>query len=221
MKSLEEVSSTKETLSMDDTQVESNSINGPGLILRTARERLNLNLVQVAAKMHLSPRIIQALEADNYEMIANFTFVRGYLRAYARVLNLSGDELVQAFNQLQLTEKSSDCVRVEFSQRHTPTTKNRRVLYLITGLIVLLLLVLMVIWRQHQSQLSKKPSLFSQQLQHVPVVTKPMHIVITKMKKQPKVTKIVSSNVLPSVKAITQPKDVPKKPVKLLTPFAS
>lgn len=69
----------------------------PGNRLREARERLGLSREQVAEQLNLLVSQITALEADRYEKLPGDTFVRGYLRNYARLVRLDGDELVYAY----------------------------------------------------------------------------------------------------------------------------
>jgi cytoskeleton protein RodZ len=65
--------------------------------LRQARELKKLSLEDVAKHLHLGVEKIEALERDEVEQIAAPVFVAGYLRAYARLLGLSGDEIVSIF----------------------------------------------------------------------------------------------------------------------------
>lgn len=69
----------------------------PGERLRQARELKKLSLDDVAKHLHLGVEKIEALERDEVEQIAAPVFVAGYLRAYARLLGLSGDEIVSIF----------------------------------------------------------------------------------------------------------------------------
>lgn len=58
----------------------------------------NLDVEQVAARLHLHLTIIERIETDDYENLPAPTFVRGYLRGYARMLDLSPDSVVSAYN---------------------------------------------------------------------------------------------------------------------------
>lgn len=65
-----------------------------GYLLRKAREALGLSPEEVASELHLSAYQIRALEKDDYEDLPGATYVRGYLRAYARLLNLSEERIL-------------------------------------------------------------------------------------------------------------------------------
>ena len=67
---------------------------GPGERLQAARIQQGLSLEEVAERMHLSANILEALEENNFEEITAPIFVKGYLRAYARALNLPQERLL-------------------------------------------------------------------------------------------------------------------------------
>ena len=67
---------------------------GPGAQLRAARESAGLSLDQVAQQLKLAPRQVKALEDENFGLLPGRTFTRGFLRNYARLLNLDADLLV-------------------------------------------------------------------------------------------------------------------------------
>jgi cytoskeleton protein RodZ len=67
---------------------------GPGAQLRAAREAAGLSLDQVAQQLKLAPRQVTALEEENFVVLPGRTFTRGFLRNYARLLNLDPDLLV-------------------------------------------------------------------------------------------------------------------------------
>lgn len=68
----------------------------PGMLVREAREAAGLSIDDVASQLKLAPRQVQALEADDYAMLPGRTFVRGFLRNYARLLGLDAGALLAA-----------------------------------------------------------------------------------------------------------------------------
>ncbi|MDR0769913.1 MAG: DUF4115 domain-containing protein [Burkholderiales bacterium] len=59
-----------------------------GVLLKTARETAGLSIDDVARVLKLAPRQIQALEQENFAALPPRTFVRGFIRNYARLLNI-------------------------------------------------------------------------------------------------------------------------------------
>jgi cytoskeleton protein RodZ len=76
----------------------------PGFRLRRAREVCELSREEVASQLNLSVEKIESLEKGEVESIAAPVFVAGYLRSYAKLVNLSGDEIVADFKALTAME---------------------------------------------------------------------------------------------------------------------
>jgi cytoskeleton protein RodZ len=73
---------------------------GLGGRLVKAREAKGLTLAVVANKLRLSTATLQALESDRYEDLPEPIFVRGYLRAYARLLGMDTEAFVAEYNRV-------------------------------------------------------------------------------------------------------------------------
>lgn len=71
---------------------------GPGHDLANARERAGIAREEMARTLRLSSGQLEALERDDYARLPPPTFVRGYLRAYARHLSLAPEEMVAAYD---------------------------------------------------------------------------------------------------------------------------
>lgn len=65
--------------------------------LARERESQGLGVVDVARALRLSVKQIEALEADQLDSLPGRTFVRGFVRNYARLLNLDPDQLVAEY----------------------------------------------------------------------------------------------------------------------------
>ena len=72
----------------------------PGERCRKAREAMGWTTAEAAKRMHLSQSYLLALEADDYERLPEATFVKGYLKNYARLLGLPADEVANTFQQM-------------------------------------------------------------------------------------------------------------------------
>lgn len=62
--------------------------------LRRAREEKKLSLADVAAKLKLSARQIEALEAEDLAHLPGDVFARGFVRNYARLVGVDPDQLI-------------------------------------------------------------------------------------------------------------------------------
>lgn len=66
----------------------------PGQMLAEARAARNLTVAEVAQQLKLSASQVEALESDAYDRLPGPVFVRGFVRNYARLLDLDADALV-------------------------------------------------------------------------------------------------------------------------------
>jgi len=67
-----------------------------GLLLRRAREAAGLSLDAVAQQLKLAPRQVEALEDGDFSRLPGRTFVRGFMRNYARLLHLDAERVLSA-----------------------------------------------------------------------------------------------------------------------------
>ncbi|HTT07202.1 MAG TPA: RodZ domain-containing protein [Gammaproteobacteria bacterium] len=70
-----------------------------GETLRKAREKKNMTAHDVAAKLRLNTGIITALEGGAIEGLPAPTYVRGYIRAYARLLGLDPTSMIMEYDR--------------------------------------------------------------------------------------------------------------------------
>ncbi len=70
---------------------------GPGDRLQAARIEMGLSAEDVANRMHLSVAILESIEENNFEDITAPIFVKGYLRAYARIVSLDEEEMIRQY----------------------------------------------------------------------------------------------------------------------------
>lgn len=68
-------------------------------MLRAAREARGLEVQAVARTLHLNPRTITALEADDFAALPAPIFVRGYLNAYCKLLGEPADGYLEAYSR--------------------------------------------------------------------------------------------------------------------------
>lgn len=73
----------------------------PGQRLKAERNNQGLSEDDVSASLRLSRSYLRALEADDYERLPEPTFIKGYLRNYAKLLGLPPEELAGAYERLR------------------------------------------------------------------------------------------------------------------------
>ncbi|MFC3377826.1 helix-turn-helix domain-containing protein [Rugamonas sp. CCM 8940] len=70
------------------------SLAAPGAQLAAQREAMGWSVEQIADQLKLAPRQVVALEAGDFAALPNMAVVRGFVRAYAKVVKLDATPLV-------------------------------------------------------------------------------------------------------------------------------
>lgn len=71
---------------------------GEGQILQAAREEKQWSFTYTEEITKIRVRYIQALEEEKYDILPGTTYVKGYLRTYAKQLGLNSDEIIDLYN---------------------------------------------------------------------------------------------------------------------------
>ncbi len=89
-----------------------------GLTLREARELLGISVQDVAERIKFAPKQVEALEANDFAHLPQATFLRGFVRSYARMLQLDEAALIAALpgeSAKQPTAAAAQVAAVPFS----------------------------------------------------------------------------------------------------------
>ena len=122
------------------------AIKGASALLTEARERLGLSQKEVADQLYLTTSFIKHIDDGEFSRIPKPAFIKGYLRTYARVVGLSGDEIVALYSEeLQVAEPTLEMQKVTEEDLGTASITGP---VLQTGLISLagMALIVAVIW---------------------------------------------------------------------------
>ncbi|MEZ5549869.1 MAG: DUF4115 domain-containing protein [Pseudomonadales bacterium] len=129
---------------------------GPGALLLAAREHLGVSTQEVADELKLPTHVIEALENDDYVRMPPSVFSRGYLRSYARLLDLDPEVLLKLYPQLsQEPELSTQVAVVPFWQKMDMV----QIAAIIGVVLVVLLVVLSLLFGDAEEEASDSPAL--------------------------------------------------------------
>lgn len=73
------------------------SLSDVGFLLREARGKRNVSLLEASDALHIKPVFLQALEDEDYGALPGPAYVTGFLRNYASYLGLHPDDVVQEY----------------------------------------------------------------------------------------------------------------------------
>jgi cytoskeleton protein RodZ len=111
--------------------------------LRAGRERSGLSIAAAAEKLHLDPKVIEALEADRFAELGASVYVRGHLRRYADFVGEPGAELVNSYSARDARPPPPDLTQVPQAERHSDP---RRLVTPLVGLSCAAVLLVAIWW---------------------------------------------------------------------------
>ena len=89
-----------------------------GDMLREERLRQNISEKEVGDQLHITAHYVRALESNNYEKLPGAVFVKGYLKAYASLLNLDEAELLGKYENASWQQHEEEKERARRSRIH-------------------------------------------------------------------------------------------------------
>lgn len=108
-----------------------------GQYLRESRESLNISLESAAHALNIRGKYLLALESGDMKDMPGKAYIRGYIRTYARFLNLNEAEVLEAYGAL-LQPKGHELFIPEQTMHHNTPSRNL-ILLSLAGLAVLYL----------------------------------------------------------------------------------
>ncbi|ABG41633.1 transcriptional regulator, XRE family [Paraglaciecola sp. T6c] len=131
-------------MSEEVQHMEESQVFGPGPVLKAARLEKGLTVEQIAGLIHLKPSLIIALENDEYDPSISMTFIKGYLKLYARQVDVSEAQVLDGLDNLD-THKKEPAKLQSFSRRVAHQANDDK-LMLVTYLILAIVVALVVVW---------------------------------------------------------------------------
>ncbi|MEC8416977.1 MAG: helix-turn-helix domain-containing protein, partial [Pseudomonadota bacterium] len=118
---------SEEQAKQDVDSQQNESTPSPGAMLKARREALGLSQQEIADKLFLKVRQINDLESDKLDNNASITFTKGYVRNYAKQVNMNSQDVIEAFERFhnQKSVPSSDKLQ-SFSKRVAKQTHDDR-----------------------------------------------------------------------------------------------
>ena len=127
-------------------------VPGPGAELRRAREAAGLSTGELASRLHLGVGLIEDLEGDRYDSLPQPAYVRGYLRAAARALNIDAAPLIEAYDAQGLSEPKLDVPPAVARSGVAPANRGHRRAPYLLGLLILVALAGLIAYGWFEGQ---------------------------------------------------------------------
>ena len=191
-----------------------------GETLRQQRLRRKVQLREVSEELKISSRMLEAIEADEYDKLPGGVFAKSFVRQYAGVLGLDEEEVAAQFEQ---TVRSPELTHLAELRRPRPATdlprmderrfsrgRSRSVLPSLIAVVVVMLICSGVYgWWQRSRQLAATRQQIPRAMQArraAPPPAAPTQQRRTPIQPQPAVATTAAGNVAPaSATAASQP----------------
>jgi cytoskeleton protein RodZ len=107
-----------------------------GQLLREARERAHLSAADVARQLRLGLRQVEALEANDFASLPGNTIVRGFIRNYAKLLQVDPAGFLAAYEAATPAAGSAPAAPVRENIDISPRPSRRWLWYLAAGALL-------------------------------------------------------------------------------------
>lgn len=139
----------------------------PGETLRKARESRGWTVADVAGQLNLTPQRLSQIEQGAFEKLPGHTFARGYVRAYAKLLDVDQNRLVLEFDQFTGSDAAGSSVH-SLGRIEEPVSYSQKILRGVSFMLLLALAGLSFFWWQEQAE-RRAEDLATTSIEHVEV----------------------------------------------------
>ncbi|WP_440904916.1 RodZ domain-containing protein [Catenovulum sp. SX2] len=130
-----------------------------GMVLQAARIKLGLSEQDVAGSLNLKVTVIQGIESDDFTLIPVPTYIKGYLRAYAKLLSLDENQIIALYYQQQPVEYKPENKLKSFSKKTSQQAHDSRLMLVTYGIILVLVALIVVWWVQREAVVDDSASI--------------------------------------------------------------
>lgn len=139
----------------------------PGETLRKARESRGWTIADVAGQLNLTHQRLSQIEQGAFDKLPGHTFARGYVRAYAKLLDIDQNRLVLEFDQFTGSDAAGSNVH-SLGRIEEPVSYSQKILRGVSFLVLLALAGLSFLWWQEQAE-RRAEDLAATSIEHVEV----------------------------------------------------
>ena len=141
-----------------DLAEESGQINklsdwpSPGQKMKNIREEMGLSYAHVAEALHMTSHYVRSLESDQYDKLPGKTFVKGYFKAYARLLDADVDEVLECYKQYVSALEASQ--KNESDEIGAKKTYGQNLCWMICAAIIIVLVIGVSWWLSREENVT-------------------------------------------------------------------
>jgi cytoskeleton protein RodZ len=130
----------------DPNVAEETNIASVGEVLKSAREAQQLDIDDVCSYLRLSRRQVIALENNDFAVLPESTITRGFIRNYARMLDLDAEPLLEAYRGFASSHHPRP-ITIQSENILIPGNDKRSwMMYILASVLIVLLVTAWVIY---------------------------------------------------------------------------
>lgn len=126
-------------------------VMGPGQILSDGRKRAGLTQQEVAEKLNFRVTLVEEIESEVFDTSLPETFNRGYLRNYAKLVNVSQEDVMMSYEQLNVAKAQASELQ-SFSKGTEKLAENNRIMWVSYFIVAILIGSTVVWWMQNNTE---------------------------------------------------------------------
>ena len=115
----------------------------PGELLKEARKKTRRRYKRLSSELGIPEKYLEALEENNFSIMAGPTYIKGYLRAYAKKLDLAPETVIAAFDRYLKDQRRLKRKAVKKEQKKE-TKQKFSYIYTVIFLLIALIMLLIV-----------------------------------------------------------------------------
>jgi cytoskeleton protein RodZ len=132
----------------------------PGELLKEARKKTRRRYKRLSSELGIPERYLEALEENNFSIMAGPTYIKGYLRAYAKKLDLDPETVIAAFDRYLKDQRRLKKKAVKKEQKKE-TKQKFSYIYTVIFLLIALIMLLIVFIPEGNNNSEKKEDIRS------------------------------------------------------------
>ena len=134
----------------------------PGQLLKEARKKTRRRYKRLSSELSIPEKYLEALEENNFSIMAGPTYVKGYLRAYAKKLDLDPETVIVAFDRYLKDQRRLEKKGIKKEQKNETKKKVSYIYALIFFLIASITLLIAFIPERNNDSEKKEDRSFSE-----------------------------------------------------------
>jgi len=146
----DDVLHSESTESMQEELSEDMEVMGPGQILSDARKKAGLTQLDVAEKLNFRLTLVNEIENEVFDSNLPETFNRGYLRNYAKLVNVSQEDVMASYEQLNVAKTQASELQ-SFSKGTEKLAESNRIMWVSYFILTVLIGSSIVWWMQNNT----------------------------------------------------------------------